>query len=127
MKLVIDNQNRNLNDDIVINDCQKDKALDMSNMLDGHKHTLLSLERSDKSRLYVGGGADWCIVTCTTAKNENLTLVNLHGEEDETIELCAGGQFADFPKSIVVNKHMATKVIDSFFEDNESYLEWEKE
>lgn len=128
MKLVIDNRAGNLNKDTVIDECSKDKLIDTLQMLNGSNHTLLSIERKDKCRMNVGGGPLFFIVNFTTSAGDNMTLLN--PEEDnseEIVELCAGGQYAEFPKSIVVDINNAIKSVVLFYEENEKTLNWNQE
>jgi hypothetical protein len=127
MRFIFDNRVGNLNKDIVCEDCSVDKALMALNELDGERHTLLSLERPDGWQLCVGGGPKGFIVTLSSQSGKNLTLLNVFGNDEEAVELCAGGQFSDFPLSIVVDKDLVAKAIASFFEKNEKKLEWDSD
>ena len=128
MKLTLDNRTGNLNRDTECDNCDREVLIEYLNKLNGNNHTLLSIEREDSSRLDVGGGPNCFIVSCTTSNDENLTLLNLLASNSmETIELCVGGQFADFPKPIVVNKETAINAVLSFSDKNEQDLDWDKE
>ncbi|WP_163836662.1 hypothetical protein [Spartinivicinus ruber] len=127
IKIIADKRCANINKDIACENKDIEQAVDLLNMLDGKQHTLLSIERHDGWELHIGGGPDWFIVTAVSSSGKNLTLLNLGGDDSDTIELCAGGQFADFPKSIVVGKEMAKDAVLNFYEENEKILDWEYE
>ena len=128
MKLILDNRTGNVNNDVEIEECDKDTLLQALDKLNGRNHTMLSIEREDNYRMDIGGGCNLFVVTCTTASCNNLTLLNpAKNVGDETIELCAGGQYSEFPKGIVVEKEIACKAAASFLEKSEKYLDWVQE
>ncbi|PWQ99703.1 hypothetical protein [Leucothrix arctica] len=127
MKLILDNRTENLNKDMVFDESDEKRSINVLHTLNGNTHTMLSLEREDEVRLDIGGGPDFFIVTCTKKNGQGLTLLNPIKESGNTIELCAGGQYADFPVEIVVDESVASDAIISFYKKNEQSLDWEKE
>lgn len=126
MKLFIDDRFANLSNDIELECHGLEQAINALESLDGQKHTLLSIDRSDGWQLCVGGGAENFVVTLSSKDDDNFTLLNCSGNGDDFVELCAGGQFSDYPANIVVSKCEACSAIRDFFDRNEMRLSWEK-
>jgi len=125
MKLIIDNRNKNQNTDLITNNSSKSNALNSLELLDGIKHTLLSLERADGWRMDIGGGDGNYIVSAVSSSTNCLTLINPDGDYTLLVELCAGGQYAEFPHNIVVTEILAKNAICNFFDKSENKLNWE--
>lgn len=113
----------------VKNDEQTYKALtietayELLSQLDGERHTLLTIDNDRGQTLSIGGGPSRYVVTLDSAE-ENLTLVNDADEEQDSFEICAGGQFSDFPASICVKQPSAKLAVDAFFRDEVQTLDW---
>lgn len=123
MKLIIDNRSgvHGCNEEIL--DASVDIALLWLKKLNGKERTLLNLNRLDGSNLMIGGGPSWYVVVLEDGKN-SLTLKNLNGLETESIEICAGGQYGEYPKSLCVDKDQAQQVVRKFFEGKEEFADW---
>ncbi|MCX4030268.1 hypothetical protein H0A36_28915 [Endozoicomonas sp. SM1973] len=104
-----------------------EKAVSLLNTLDGQMHTLLCVERNDNWQLQIGGGPDSFVVTAIDPTEKNLTLLNFDGDDDEFVELCTGGQYAEFTTSIVVDKNTAILAIEKYYNGDEENLDWEYE
>ena len=126
MILTIDNRIKNLNTDTVYDNGKLELALSLLDKLDGGKHTLLTIERNDGCLICVGGGDNGYIVTLSSKTGDNKTLYN-NNNQNNTIELCAGGQYADFPEDIVVDKDTASNTVRHFFFETEITLNWKEE
>lgn len=124
MRLTVDCRNDVHNQDIEVANADIDVAISWLNKLDGRRHTLLNLERSDGVRLMIGGGPSWFIIVLED-EGSNLTLQNPVGAESEMIELCAGGQYGDYPKAYCVDQKQSEQTMVLFFEGNESNAAWE--
>ncbi len=120
MKLSIDNRVSNLNTDSLFFNIEKKEAFDYLEKLDGNHHTLLSLERNDGAIMLIGGGNEQYIVTVTCRDNILTLLANEVGTDE--IELCAGGQYANFPPQIVVEKNLAQTALNQFYDFKENTL-----
>lgn len=101
----------------------KDTALQWLLKLDGRVHTLLSLERQDGWQLMVGGGPSQYVITLSDGSS-NLTFCNSAGDGTKVVELCAGGQFGEFPQNICATYKQATEVVICFFDENERQESW---
>jgi hypothetical protein len=123
MQLTADCRTGVHNQDIETANADLDLALSWLERLDGKRHTLINLERSEGSCLMIGGGPSWYVVVFDDGK-KNLTLQNTAGLEAEMIELCAGGQYAEYPKSFCVDQKQAAHAVRLFFEGNESCAVW---
>ncbi|WP_454254159.1 hypothetical protein [Pseudomonas sp. Marseille-Q8238] len=124
MKLVIDDRYENKNNDVVLDCCSSEQAIDALYKMDGRQHTLLVLERNDGWQLCIGGGGREFVVTLSSRSDENFTLLNPNEGGEELVELCAGGQFAEFPREIVVDRELVGTVIHKFFNKEEGFLNW---
>jgi hypothetical protein len=118
MQLIADNRVGVHNQETKVSCVGEEVALDWLSKLDGRQHTLLSFERQDGWQLMVGGGPAQYIITLSDG-SDNLTFCNRDGDETETIEICAGGQFGEFPKNICATYQQAARVIALFFSKNE--------
>jgi hypothetical protein len=92
-------------------------------MLDGLVHTLAYFERDDGVSLMVGGGQKHFVVTLTDDA-ENLTLANENAVKGGSIEVCAGGQFGEYPSEAVCNIDQAITAVTKFFDGLEADLDW---
>ena len=125
MKLMLDNRISNHNTDSEFCNADINMALSLLASLDGRKHTLLALEREDGWSSNVGGGQDKYVITMTSSGGDNYTLINQLASAASTVELCAGGQFGDYPESIVVDSAAAEDALVKFYSGNEMELAWE--
>jgi len=123
MQLTVDCRAGVHNENTEVANAGVDAVLSWLKKLDGKRHTLINLERSDGSRLMIGGGPSWYVVVFDDDK-KNLTLQNSVGLETEMIELCAGGQYGEYPKAFCVDQKQAAQAVTLFFEGNESYATW---
>jgi len=123
MRLIADNREGAHNQDTKIDPVDKNEALRWLAKLDGSKHTLLSFERQDGWQLMVGGGPSQYIITLSDGSS-NLTFYNTAGDETEVVEVCAGGQFGEFPESMCATYQQAIQVINCFFDGNEKQESW---
>ncbi len=99
------------------------EATNIVGMLDGAVHTLAYFERADGSTLMVGGGRQHCIVTFTGG-GQNLTLASDAEAKDDLIEICASGQYGEYPAEIVCSVDQANTAVTKFYEVNEAILKW---
>ncbi|EGP54306.1 hypothetical protein G3A56_23360 [Rhizobium oryzihabitans] len=123
MKLIVDYRTGVHNSDVEIANADPQVTLSWLKKLDGMQHTLLNVSRLDGSCLMVGGGPLWYVVTLDNNK-QNLTLQNPDGLETEMIELCAGGQYGEYPKALCVNYEQASQAVSLFFEGKEFLMQW---
>lgn len=123
MKVVIDKRVGVKNVDMVYDIELSSEAVDLLLKLDGLVHTMLLFQREDGSNLMVGGGKISFVVTFTS-ETQNLTLANLAPDEGCLLEICAGGQFGEYPSEIVVGFDAAASAVLHFFANDEKLLEW---
>jgi hypothetical protein len=123
MILTIDDRDGIHNMDVEASISDDRSALDWLLKLDGKKHTLLSIERGDGWQLMIGGGASRYIITLGNGE-ENLTFKNSLGDESSMVELCAGGQFGEYPESLCANYDQAAHVVSLFLNGQERLIEW---
>jgi hypothetical protein len=123
MQLIVDCLSGVHNQNTEVANADADVVLSWLKKLDGKQHTLINLERSDGSNLMIGGGPSWYVVVFDDGK-KNLTLQNPIGLETEVIELCAGGQYGEYPKSFCVDQNQTEQVVKLFFDGNESHAVW---
>ncbi|MBD9402816.1 Imm1 family immunity protein [Comamonas sp. CMM02] len=123
MKLIIDSRIGVHGENEEILDASVDVAFAWLKKLNGKERTLLNIDRLDGSNLMIGGGPSWYIVVLNDGRN-NLTLKNSHGLEAELIELCAGGQYGEYPKSMCVDEDQVQQVVRQFFEGKEDFADW---
>lgn len=126
MKLFIDDRVGNRSRDVELEHCDFEQTIAVLGKLNGKEHTLVSIERDDGWQLCVGGGEGF-VVTLSSQCDENFTLLNPEGDSGEVVELCAGGQFSEFSRDIVVDETMAAKAICKFFSGEEMELSWEQD
>ena len=123
MQIVIDERDGVDNQDSTIVNVDKKTAISYLGRLDGQRHTLLIVERTDGTQLMVGGGEERFVVTLNDGK-QSLTLLNQAGREETVHEICAGGQYGEYPETICVTRNDTAKVIDLFFEGEEMQMDW---
>jgi hypothetical protein len=123
MQLIADNREGIHNQETKIASVDKDAALNWLAMLDGNQYTLLIFERKDGWQLMVGGGPAQYIITLGDGASD-LTFHNIAGDEAEIVELCAGGQFGEFPQSICATHEQAIQVVTKFFDGEERQENW---
>lgn len=123
MQITVDCRTGIHNQDIVVTNAGLSDALSWLTRLDGNRHTLISLSRPTGHHLMIGGGPSWYVVTLDDGKN-SLTLQNRHGAEAEIVELCAGGQYGEYPTAYCVDQMQAAQVINLFFEKTETNESW---
>lgn len=119
MQLTVDKREGVHNLDIGVPDADEIVTLNWLSKLNGLRHTLLGLERDDGWQVMVGGGPIYYIVTLGNA-DENLMLENSSGDEAKMVELCAGGQYGEYPESFCVNREQAANAVSLFFEGKSS-------
>lgn len=123
MQLIADNRVGVHNQKIMVAGVSKEMALDWLSKLNGRQHTLLSFERQDGWQLMVGGGPEQYVITLSDGV-DNLTFCNRDGNVTEVVEICAGGQFGEFPKNISATYQQAARIINLFFSKNERQENW---
>jgi len=123
MKVTLDKREGVKNTDETYDISQVNEAVDIVSQLDGAVHTLAYFERDDGASLMVGGGKDHFVVTFT-APGQDLTLANNDAVDGDVIEVCAGGQFGEYPAEIVCVADQVNKAVASFFDGNEADLNW---
>ena len=111
------------NTDEIYDIFQVTEAIDIVSQLDGAIRTLAYFERDDGASLMVGGGKDYFVVTFS-APGQDLTLASDDAVEGDVIEVCAGGQFGEYPAEIVCVVDQANKAVTSFIDGNEADLIW---
>ena len=123
MQLIADNREGVHNQEVKIDFVDKNVAMKWLVKLDGSQHTLLSFKREDDWSLMIGGGPIQYIITLGDGTND-FTFHTPSGKGEEMVELCAGGQFGEFPQSICATKHQAAQVIADFFDGKENKGSW---
>lgn len=123
VQLIADNREGIHNQETKIASVDIDEALGWLAKLDGSQHTLLSFDRQDGWQLMVGGGPTQYIITLADGSSD-LTFRNAAGDETKVVELCAGGQFGEFPQSICATHQQAIQVITRFFDGSERQESW---
>ena len=123
MKVALDKREGVKNTDETYDVSQVTEAVDIVSLLDGSVRTLAYFERDDGASLMVGGGKKHFVVTLT-APGQDLTLANDEAVEGDLIEVCAGGQFGEYPAEIVCEVEQANKAVTSFFDGSEAELSW---
>lgn len=123
MKLTVDNRVGIHNQDAEIDVVEKNEAIGWIKSLDGARHTLLNLERADGVLLMVGGGPDKYVVTLNDG-DESLVLKNSKDHKNDLVELCAGGQYGEYPEEICVDLGQAADAVSMFFDGYERRMEW---
>lgn len=126
MKLTLDNTLGNRHDSLVEHDATIELASQQLDLLDGKNHTLLMLEREDGVQMLVGGGRVKFVVTLASEDDNCYVLNNAQAVNVDTneVELCAGGQYADFPLKNVVEKIDAYQAVEYFYKRTEMELSW---
>lgn len=109
----MDERNGVHSQDIKIDNVDKRTAIFWLGRLGGQRHTLLVVERGDGRQLTVGGGGERFVVTLDDEK-QCLTLVNQEGRVETALEICAGGQYGEYPETICVTRNDAAKAIGFF-------------
>ena len=123
MRLTIDSRDGVHNRDAVVFHAGEQVAMVWLSKLNGKQHTLLSLDRDDGWQLMVGGGPLHYVITLSD-KSQNLTFRNPSGDETVTVEVCAGGQYGDFPETFCANYEQAKNIISLFFQGKERQETW---
>jgi len=123
MQLIIDNRTGIQNQDVEVSSSEDKVALNLLSKLDGNQHTLLSLEREDGWQLMIGGGPTHYIITLGNGEKQ-LTLLNINGDETTDVEICAGGQFGQFPETLCTDHRQAAEIISAFFDKQEMQKTW---
>lgn len=127
MKAVLDNWSGSKSTDIVIHDASAFDCARLLEQMDGHRHTMLLLERSSNEKLVIGGGDNAFIICKSLAGDINLTLINIDGSDEETAEVCAGGQVGEYPTRLICRKDLAQAAIAEFVSEAPSSLAWQSE
>jgi len=123
MKVTLDKREGVKNTDETYDVSQATDAVDIVSQLDGSVRTLAYFERDDGASLMVGGGKKHFVVTLT-APGQDLTLANDEPVEGDLIEVCAGGQFGEYPADIVCGIEQANRAVTSFVDGSEPELCW---
>ena len=104
MQVIIDERNKNENFDRTHFDVDESEARLLLEKLNGREHTLISFYRADESVLIIGGGPDFYIANLASSDSHYYSLKNIENDNSGLVEICAGGQYADFSKDIVLQK-----------------------
>ena len=123
MRLAVDTRDGAHNLNVEIADADVSVALDWFTRLDGNRHTLLSLEREDGWQLMAGGGPLRYVVTLGNS-DDNLTLENPSGNQSTMVELCAGGQYGEYPETVCISPEQAATAVSLFFLGRERQVQW---
>lgn len=124
MKISIDERIKNNNFEKKYTSVPINEALLFLEKLNGKEHTLLSFYREDGAVLMAGGGPQFYIINLTSKDSHYYSLKNIEEANFGIIELCAGGQHADFSKNIVISKYFAEAAIKKFYSHEEQLLQW---
>lgn len=127
MQAIFDLRNGNFGEETVINDIEVDDALSLLKQLNGNTHTMLVLKRNDDVVLCIGGGRQYFVATMTDCNSENLTLIKPSENESKVVEICAGGQFSNFPDSIAIDLSLAQQAVSNFFVGLEKNMTWKSD
>ena len=93
--------------------------------LDSREHTLFCLVRPDGWTLMIGGGPASVVVSLADPDGHSSTLVSgALAAGGPNVDLCAGGQWADFAPDDVVPVAMAETALRRFFDGQEADLDW---
>lgn len=123
MKVTVDKRKGVKNVDETHSVTQATEAAKIVLLLDGTVHTLAYFQRDDGASLMVGGGKQHFVVTFS-ATGQNLALKNEDAAEGHLIEVCAGGQYGEYPAEIVCGIDQANEAVAFFFEGCEANLNW---
>lgn len=124
MKVILDERNMNESVEKTHFNVDESEARLLLEKLNGREHTLISFYRADESVLMIGGGPDFYIINLASTDSHYYSLKNIENNSSGFIEICAGGQYADFTKDIVVSKSMADLAVKMFYMNEERSLEW---
>ena len=124
MKMIVDDRDGIYNTDIEINNGDKIISDHWLLKLDGKRHTLMVLEREDGWQLMIGGGKKYYVINLQK-DDEYFHFVNENGDQAINIELCAGGQFSEFPEAMCANHAQLPNIVELFFSGQERKLRWE--
>ncbi len=125
MQAILDLRDGNFGEETVIDDINVDYVLSLLKELNGVTHTMLVLKRDDEVVLCIGGGSEYFVITMTNCNSDNLTLVKPSGSNNKVVEICAGGQFSDFPDTIAIDLNLAQQAVNNFFVGLEKEMIWE--
>lgn len=123
MKLFIDKRSGVHNVETEVDKIDLHSTKEKFYLLDGNAVTLVMLERVDGWQLLIGGGPENFIVTLSD-DSTNLTFYNPKGNENNQIEICAGGQYGEYPETLCVSRDQVILVVEHFFENTERKLSW---
>ena len=70
------------------------------------------------------GGSQLCYIVTLTNESESLTFRNTSGNEGIVVEVCAGGQYGNFPEIFCANFEKAKNIIVLFFQGKEMQETW---
>ena len=115
MKGVFDDYTPRRNSTVEFNCADADHATDWLDRLDGKLYTMLSFEDLSGWTLMVGGGPELFVVVKSNSQGYSWTRTNASAEHGAPIELCAGGQPAEFERRIVCPRDQAVDAIREFF------------
>lgn len=126
MDAKIDRRVGTLAEEELVRNVDVEKALELMCRLDGVQHTLLCLISDADRMMLIGGGADRFIVNRLDCGGASYTLIDVGGNISEAIEICAGGQFAEYPSNMAVGRKLVSDAIMWFFGDlaNVKSLNW---
>jgi hypothetical protein len=84
--------------------------------LDGKRHTIVTIDGTDRAHMAVGGGGDGQYIVYASFDNERFFTLKSAERSDSKVLLLVGGQDGDYPKSIVVGLPLALAAAKTFAE-----------
>ena len=113
IELIRDNWNGRINDEQTIKEPSLSRVIGFLDALDQDKRTSFSITIDSCKSLTVGGGLGKYVVYVTDEDGNFHSLTN-DDALDGTIMINIGGQEGDYDQGIVVNKTVASEVIEVF-------------
>ena len=123
MKVILDHRSGVNNTNFITKASEVSEAIKLVSKLDGNRHTVILFEKLNGSQLIIGGGKNNFVITLTQ-NEQHLTLKSDVEANNQLIEICAGGQYGDYPNFLVQSIEQVNKTVEAFFADNECNLNW---
>ncbi len=121
--MICDNRKGVANADTEQEDVSLEQARNAVSRLNGAQFTLVYLERADGCQFMIGGGPEKYIVTLDNGQSHK-TLLNSKNDEASLVEVCAGGQFGEYPDTLCQEKEKAIEALSLFWNGSETGLDW---
>jgi len=93
------------------------QAIGLVGRLDGKRHTMLNFDNGTGWCLTVAGGADFYVVVKSDSNQNSVTLVNEAPATTARMDLCCGGQLADFEPEVCCPKSLVVAALSEYFGD----------